>query len=187
MKFKKSLFFLVPLFVCLSSAASSFASSVKTDFDRAADFGRYKTFCWQKVETRNPLWVERIKAAVSSALTAKGLAPAESGSGCDVAVMAMEIKRDHDTVNTFYDNFGPGWGGWGWRGFGGDSFGEATTMTTTYQTGTLIVDLFDTKGKNLIWRGSATDTLSDNSDKNIKKLNNAVHKLFEHFPPQAKN
>lgn len=187
MKIQKAVFIAVSLVVFLLSARTAFATDVKTDFDRAADFGRYKTFCWQKVETRNPLWIERIKGAVSSALTAKGWSQAESGSGCDVAVVAMEIKRNHDTVNTFYDNFGGGWGGWGWRGFGGGGFGEATTTTETYQTGTLVVDLFDAKTKNLVWRGSATDTLSDKSDKNIKKLNNAVLKLFERFPPQAKN
>lgn len=186
MKVKKSLFVLIPLVLCLSSATSSYGTDVKTDYDRAADFGRYKTFCWQKVETQNPLWIERIKSAVSSGLIAKGLSQGEAGSACDVAVVAMEIKRNHDTVNTFYDNFGGGWGGWGWRGFGTGGFGEATTTTETYQTGTLIVDLFDAKTKNLVWRGSATDTLSDKSDKNIKKLKSAVHKLFEHFPPQPK-
>src|SRR5579864_801139 len=101
MKFKKLLFLLIPLLLCLSSAASSFAIDVKADFDRATDFGRYKTFCWQRVETRNPLWIERIKAAVSSALTAKGWSPAESHSACDVAVVAMETKRNRNTVNTF--------------------------------------------------------------------------------------
>ena len=187
MKIKKPLLAVILPVLCLSSAASSFAVEVKTDFDRAIDFGRYKTFCWQKVETQDPLWIERIKTAVSSALTAKGWSQAESGSACDVAVVAMEMKHDHDTVNTFYDDFGGGWGGWGWRGFGAGGFGEATTTTETYQTGTLVVDLFDAKTKNLVWRGCATDTLSDKSDKNIKKLNNAVHNLFEHFPPQAKN
>ena len=187
MKTKKLLFLVSAVVLYLSAAASSFATDVKTDFDRAADFGRYKTFCWQKVETRNPLWIERIKSAVGGALAAKGWSQVESGSACDVAVVAMEIKRNHDTVNTFYDNVGGGWGGWGWRGFGGDSFGEATTTTNTYQTGTLIVDLFDMRRKNLIWRGSATDTLSDKSDKNIKKLQSSVQKLFEHFPAQPKN
>jgi hypothetical protein len=59
-------------------------------------------------------------------------------------------------------------GGWGgWRGFGTGGFGEATTTTETYQTGTLIVDLFEPKTRSLVWRASATDTLSDKSDKNI--------------------
>jgi len=184
MKIKKPLFVLILLVLCSSSATSSFAIDVKIDFDRTTDFGRYKTFCWQKVGTRNPLWIERIRAAVGSALTAKGWSQAESGSACDIAVVAMEIKRNHDTVNTFYDDVGGGWGGWGWRGFGGDGFGESTKTTETYQTGTLIVDLFDAKSKNLVWRGSATDTLSKNSDNIIKKLKSPVQKLFEQFPSQ---
>ena len=187
MKIQKVLFTGVSLVLFVLSAKTGFAADVKTDYDRAADFGRYKTFCWQKVETKNPLWIERIKTAVSAALTAKGWSQAESSSACDVAVMAMEIKRDHDSVNTFYDNFGSGWGGWGWRGFGAGGFGESTATTETYQTGTLIVDLFDAKSKSLVWRGSATDTLSDKSEKNIKKLQSSVHKLFEHFPPQPKS
>jgi len=128
MKIKKPLFVLILLVLCLSSATSSFAIDVKTDFDRTTDFGRYKTFCWQKVGTRNPLWIERIKSAVGSALTAKGWSQAESGSACDVAVVAMEIKRNHDTVNTIYDSFGGGRGGWGWRGFGGDGFGDYSNL-----------------------------------------------------------
>ena len=103
-------------------------------------------------------------------------------SGADVAVVAMEITRDQQTLNTFYDGLG---GGWGWRRFGGGGFGEATTTTDTYKVGTVVVDLFDTKTKQLIWRGAASDTLSDNSDKNIKNLNESVDKMFKHFPPGA--
>jgi len=49
-----------------------------------------------------------------------------------------------------------------------------------------VVDLFDAKAKNLIWRGSSSDTLSNNADKNTKNLNRGVKKMFEHFPPEVK-
>ena len=52
--------------------------------------------------------------------------------------------------------------------------------------GTLVVDLFDTNTKKLIWHGSASDTLSDKSDKNIKRLNSDVQRMFDHFPPEVK-
>ena len=79
-------------------------------------------------------------------------------------------------------------GGWGWRRFGGfdDGFGTATTTEDTYEVGTLVVDLFDTNTQKLIWRGSASDTLSDKSDKNIKKLDSDVQRMFDHFPPEVK-
>jgi hypothetical protein len=101
-------------------------------------------------------------------------------SGGDVSIIAIEITQNQQTLNTFYDGFG---GGWGWRRWGGGGFGEATTTTEVYQVGALVVDLFDGKTKKLIWRGSSSDTLSNNSEKNIKNLDKAVQKMFQHFPP----
>jgi len=49
--------------------------------------------------------------------------------------------------------------------------------------GTLVVDIFDKTGKNLLWRGVAQDELSDKTDKNVKKLGKASDKLFKDFPP----
>jgi hypothetical protein len=166
--------------IAILSATVSLAEQVKTDYDRNADFSRYKTYSWGNVHTQNPLWVDRAKAAVNSALAAKGWTEVESGG--DVSIMAMEMTKDHRTLNTYYDNFGGGWG-WRWGGGFGDGFGTSTTTEDTYKVGTLVVDLFDTNTKKLIWRGSASDTLSDNSDKNIKNLNMGVQKMFEHFPP----
>ena len=152
------------------------AQQVKTDYDRSANFAQYKTYSWEQVKTKDPLFVDRIKSDVNAALAAKGWTQVDSGG--DVSIVAMEMTRNQQTLNTFYDGFG---GGWRWRGFGGT--GEATTTTETYRVGTLIVDLFDSKTKTLLWRGSSTDTLSNNSDKNIKNLDKGVEKMFKQFPP----
>jgi hypothetical protein len=178
MKMQKVMLALVGMTLVFAGMAS--AQQVKTDYDRSANFALYKTYSWEHVETKDPLNVDRIKHAVNTVLAARGWTMVDSGA--DVAVVAMEITRDQQTLNTFYDGLG---GGWGWRGFGGGGFGEATTTTDTYKVGTVVVDLFDTKTKQLIWRGSASDTLSDNSDKNIKNLNESVDKMFKHFPPGA--
>ena len=156
----------------------TWAQQVKTDYDRSANFGQYKTYSWEQVKTKDPLWVDRIKTSVNAALAAKGWTQVDSGG--DVSIVAMEITQDQQTLNTFYDGFG---GGWGWRRFGGGGFGDATTTTETYKVGTLVVDLFDTKSKQLIWRGSSSDTLSNNSNKNIQNLDKGVEKLFKQFPP----
>jgi hypothetical protein len=167
--------------IVLLSATSLLAEQVKTDYDRSADFSQYKTYSWEKVQTPDPLWVNRIKDSVNAELTAKGLTPVASGG--DVSIIAIEMTQNQQTLNTFYDNFG---GGWGRRGGGFGGFGNATTTTENYKVGTLVVDLFDSKNKNLIWRGSSSDTLSDKSDKNIKNLDKGVKKMFDHFPPEAK-
>jgi hypothetical protein len=170
---------LIAIFFVLTAA--SFGQQVKTDYDHNANFGQYKTYSWEKVQTRDPLLVDRIKDAVGRVLTAKGWTQVDSGG--DVSIVAIEITQQQQTLNTFYDGFG---GGWGWRRFGGGGFGDATTTTETYNIGTLVVDLFDTKTKNLIWRGSSSDTLSNNANKNTKNLDKGVQKMFEHFPPEEK-
>ena len=166
--------------IALLFATASFAEQVKTDYDRSADFSQYKTYSWEKVQVQDQLWVSRIQSAVNAALAAKGWT--EVPSGGQVAIVAVEMTKNQQTLNTFYDGFG---GGWGWRRFGGGGFGDATTTTETYKVGTLVVDLFDAKTKTLIWRGSASDTLSDKSEKNIKNLDKGAQKMFEHFPPNA--
>ena len=158
--------------------AASFAQQVKTDYDRGVDFSQFKTYSWEKVQTQDPLWVSRIKQAVNATLGSRGWTPVISGG--DVAIVAMDMTQSHQTVNTYYDGFG---GGWRWGG----GFGDATTSVDTYKVGTLVVDMFAAQTKKLIWRGSASDTLSDKSDKNIKNLDKGVQKMFDHFPPGQKN
>src|ERR1700758_3014945 len=97
--------------IMLLFTAVSSAQQVKTDYDRSANFSQYKTFSWEKVQTQDPLWVDRIKAAVNAALTAKGLTPV--GLGGDIAIIAIETTQNQQTLNTFYEGFG---GGWRWRG-----------------------------------------------------------------------
>jgi len=162
-------------------AAKSSAQQVKTDYDRSANFAQYKTYSWEQVKTKDALDVDRVKSAVNAALAAKGWSKVDSGG--DVSIIAVETTQNQQSLNTFYDGFG---GGWGYRRFGGGGFGglgEATTTTETYKVGTLVVDLFDTKTKQLLWRGTSSDTLSNNSNKNIKNLDKGVEKMFKKFPP----
>jgi hypothetical protein len=176
MKIQKIVFVLIGLM--LFSSGRALAQQVKTDYDRSANFAQYKTYSWEHVKTQDALDVDRIKSAVNTALAARGWTQVDSNG--DVSIVAMEITREQQTLNTFYDGFG---GGWGWRRFGGGGFGDATTTTETYKVGTVVVDLFDSKTKQLIWRGSSSDTLSNNSDKNIKNLDKGVEKMFKQFPP----
>jgi len=103
MSVKDRIFFLLAIAIL---AATALLAEVKTDYDRTAEFSRYKTYSWGKIHTQNPLWGDRIRAAVASALAAKGWSEVESGG--DVSIMAMEMREDHRTLNTYYDNFGGG-------------------------------------------------------------------------------
>jgi Domain of unknown function (DUF4136) len=109
-------------------------------------------------------------------LEANGLA--QIADGGDIAIVAIKTSQTQRTLQTFYDGFG---GGWRWRGFGG--FGESTTTEQDYQEGTLVIDLYDGKTKQLIWRGSTESVLSDKAEKNEKNLDKGVAKMFKDFPP----
>jgi Domain of unknown function (DUF4136) len=176
MKMQKIVTVLIGLTLLFAGKAT--AQQVKTDYGRSANFAQYKTYSWERVKTQDALDVDGIKSAVNAALAAKGWTQVDSGG--DVSIVAVEITRDQQTLNAFYNGFG---GGWGWRRFGGGGFGDATTTTETYKVGTVVVDLFDTKTKQLIWRGTTSDTLSNKSDKNIKNLDKGVEKMFKQFPP----
>jgi hypothetical protein len=164
----------------LTAVASVFAQHIQTDFDHQANFSQYKTYSWEEIKPANSLWDARIKSAVDAQLASKGWTQVATGG--DVAIVAIKTTKTQRTLQTFYDGFG---GGWRWRGGGG--FGDATTTEQDYKEGTLVVDLYDGKTKQLIWRGSAEDTLSDKADKNEKSLDKGVVKMFKDFPPGEKH
>jgi hypothetical protein len=161
-------------------AASGFAQQVQTDFDKHVSFAQYKTYSWKKVQVSNPLWESRIKDAVDSQLSAKGWKQVDDDG--DVVIVAIGTTNIQRSLDTFYNGFGGG--GWRWRGFGG--YGMSTTTERDYKEGTLVVDMFDAESRQLVWRGNAEDMLSGNPDKNEKKLDKAVAKMFKKFPPQGK-
>ena len=166
------------LALLLAIGTTAFAQDVKTDYARGTDFSQFKTFMWIKEpQTTNPLTKQRVIDDVNAALTAKGLQLVTGNA--DLCIAAHAATKQNQTLNTFYNGFG---GGWRWGG----GFGDATTTVDNYKVGTLVVDLFDANSKNLIWRGSASDTLSNKSDKNIKELDKGVEKMFAHFPPEPK-
>lgn len=160
------------LITCLTAAAA-----ITVDWDKEANFAAYKTYAWEKgTPAKNPLMDQRIIDAIDAQLAAKGLQKVDPNNNPDLIVVyhaAVGVETQLNTMNT---------GGWGWRMGGGMS----TTTVDKIPTGQLVVDIGDTKTKKLVWLGNASDTLSDNPDKNTKKINSAVEKMFKKFPPPVK-
>jgi Domain of unknown function (DUF4136) len=171
MNFRKML--AVPLFL-IALTTAVFADNVKVDYDHGANFAQVKTYSWSKVKTANSIWDDRVKDAIDKELAAKGWTRVPSGG--DVALVAVDKTSIHQQYDTFYDGFG----GWRWRGMG-----DATTTVDNYKVATLIVSMFDGNSKQLIWRGTSSSDLSGNPEKNTKKLDQDVQKMFKHFPPRT--
>jgi hypothetical protein len=161
------------------------AQDVKTDYDKSANFGAIKTF-QVKIGTswNNPISEKRITEEFTQALAEKGWKPVEADP--DALVLLHGATQKERTLNTFYSGMG-GYGGYGWRGWGGGmGMGTATTTTSEYLVGTLVVDIFDAKTKQLMFRGTASDEISDKPEKNVKKVQKAADKMFKNFPPGSK-
>jgi uncharacterized protein DUF4136 len=165
--------------------AAVFAQDVKTDFDKSANFGAIKTF-QVKIGTswNNPISEKRISEEFAQTLAEKGWKPVDANP--DALVLLHGATQKEKTLNTFYSGMG-GYGGYGYRGWGGmGGTGTATTTTSEYMVGTLVVDIFDAKTKQLMFRGTASDEISDKPEKNIKKVEKAADKMFKDFPPGSK-
>jgi hypothetical protein len=162
--------------------AAAFAQDVKTDYDKSANFGAIKTFA-VKIGTswHNQISEKRISDEISQTLVEKGWKVDEANP--DALVLLHGATEKEKTLNTFYSG---GYGGYGYRGWGAGGMGTATTTTSEYLVGTLVVDIFDAKTKSLMFRGTASDEISDKPEKNIKKVQKVADKMFKDFPPGSK-
>ncbi len=177
----KRLALIAATLLVLAGCAST--PTVHTDADPAANFSAYRTYTWLNKPDQNgvpPLAAQRIVEYVNAQLNAKGWREAPDG---DVAVVAHVATQQQQSLDTMYS--GPMYGGWGWGPgwYGGMGMGSATTRVRTYTVGTLVVDLFDTRTKQAIWRGTASDTVPDDPAKGDALLRAGIAEMFEAFPP----
>lgn len=172
------------MIVAASLVGCASTPTVNTDYDRSATFATYKTYSWvAKPEGGSPLVQQRIVDGVDARLQAKGWT--QVATGAEVAVAAHVATSQKQTLDTFYT--GTNMGGWGWRGGwgGGMGMGTATTRVNTYDIGTLVVDMFDTKTQQAIWRGTASGTIPSSTEKVNAKVEAGLDKMFAAFPPGA--
>lgn len=184
MKKLNSLWFLSIIF--LGSCSSI---SVKSDYDKEADFSKYKTFeyyGWAEESDKilNRFDKERIEQAFGEEFRKRGLQYVE-GNG-DM-VVSLYIVVDQKTSTTAYTNHygmgGYGYGGRGWYGGYGMGMGQSTTTYSEndYLVGTLVVDVFDKADKKMIWQSVGSKTVDDNPntrEKNSAKVAAAIMKPF---------
>jgi len=152
------------------------AQSVTYDYDKSVDFTRYKTYKWVLVadaQYPDQITDNNIRAAIDKQLATKGLTKKEADP-VDLFVGYQLSMQEEKQISAYG-------GGAGWR-FGG---GMASATTSTYDVGTLVLDIYDPATKTLVWRGSATKTVNPSKDpaKNQKKLESGAEKLLKNYPP----
>ena len=168
------------ILVVLVLSAGCSSMKVTTDYSEAADFGTLTTFQYQEgdqtIADTNQLVHGRIVGAIKRAMEANGFTEVDSNPDVHVTYYGEETQQV--VLNTTHMGYGYG-SSWHWGG----TATHSTTRPTTYRYGTLVIDIVTADEKELVWRGSATDTISKNPEKNTAKINRAIEKLFERYPP----
>lgn len=176
-----ALFFLVP---------SATADSVRADWNHNVNFSKFHTYSFGKVQVADPFNASRIKGALHHFLDKKGWH--ETPSGGQVTIDITDRVHSEKQLETYYDGLGGGWGmgwgwgGWGWGGWGPGGFGESTTTTQRVPVDHMVIDMFDSQNKKLIWRGISQGELHNNPTKNRQMIDHDIYRLLYSFPPKSK-
>ena len=180
--------------VTLLLAASSVAQDVRYNFDKNADFSKFKTYKWVPIKDAdkvNDLVDKQIKDAVDAELATKGLTKVE-GDDANLYIgyqPAIGQEKQFNSYSTGYGGagygYGPGWGG-GW--YGGMGTTTTTGSTSTIYKGQLDLDMYDSAAHDLVWRGVVSKTIDPKAkpEKQQKNLAKAVKKLLKNYPPPVK-
>ena len=143
---------------------------VSHDYDTGADLAGLRTYDWmpQPLEAPgggdgNSLIDGRVKNAVNTQLAARGVR--RDSQNPDFLIAYQVSTKDRVRVRNYT--------------FISDKKFE------TYEDGALVLDFVAPNGKDLLWRGVAERTLDSNPtpEKIDKRINEAVEKILEGFPP----
>jgi len=164
------------------------AQDVRYNFDKSADFTKYKTYKlvpMKDAHKLDDLREKQLLEAIDAALAMKGLIKSDKDNA-DLYIgyqAGIDTEKEFTSYNTGW-GYGPGWYGGGWYGAGG---GMTTGETTTIYIGQLVIDMNDTQSHTLVWRGIVSKTIEPKAspEKQEKNLTKAVTKLFKNFPPPA--
>jgi hypothetical protein len=154
-------------------AHSAWAQKVTMEFDRGADFSKYKTFAIRdgELNSKNPalnsdLVKKQIDNDIKRALEARGLTQVSGPSDLNVRYHFGAARR------TEVETYPAGW------------YGLRTRMVRVpYSEGTLVIDLRDPSTRSLVWRTIASEEKSD-ATKIEGKLDDMVKKSLDKYPPK---
>ena len=159
--------------------------SVYTDSDPDYDLWSYQTFDWsEKINieaNKNPMYYnelndKRIKTAIAGELKNRGYQI--SGNQPDILIHYHIVIQDRMEIVTepYGYSYTPYWM-------------HRRSAIIPYREGSLVIDMMDTRSKNLIWRGWAVAPIDRRytSEESAELIKLAVAKIFRKFPGKAKS
>lgn len=183
----------IALVLLLGKSASS--QDVRYNFDKEADFSKFKTYKWVVIKDApsvDNILDKDIKGAIDTELATKGLSKVDSDDA-DLLIAYQTAVGQEKQFSSYSSTmggpgwgYGPGWGAGGWYGGGGSTM--TTGQTSTIYVGQLDLDMYEASKKDIVWRGTASKTIDPKAkpEKQQKNINKAVKKLLKNYPPPAK-
>jgi hypothetical protein len=168
---------LLPALPCFAQPKPVAQQDVKIDYDKTVDFKKYKVFGWVPFQepAANPANHIRVVKAVEAALTEKGLVRAEPGQQADLyAHVQGRIEKKRTSTS------GPSESAWNatpnqqWK---------VSFDLKKVDVGTLVVELWDGKSKDIVWRAKGEALLKD-PDAVEKTINETVKRMLADYPPK---
>ncbi len=165
----------------LLAAGCAAGIQVEMDYDPGQDFSNFKNYAWHdQVSAPNQLVETRIRSAIDDGLAARGYLRVESAGDADFRVSFTAVAEQalkFDSVSSSMTYRRRGWG----AGVG------TTTRVREYTRGTLIIDVIDSSGENLLWRGASARKLlqertPEDKDRDAREI---VTAILQQFPPKA--
>jgi hypothetical protein len=165
------------LLCCVTFAQTDEQSAaVRTSHAAGVDFSKYHTYKWVVIKGQHPdpSVDAQIKQSIDAQLAAKGLTKADDTADLDVDYQTAISKAEKWV--TYED--------WSDASIMGQRIGRKEKVTI--EAGTLVIDMYDTAAKQLVWTGRAHKTIDPNSspEDRQKNLDNAAKKLLADFPPK---
>jgi hypothetical protein len=148
-------------------------SAVKSSYLPGTDFSKYRTYTWVEVKGRqhpDPDKDAQIKQLIDSQLAKRGLTRTDGTADLSVDYQVAITKTEKWQV---YEDWSE------WTGVARIPTKKMVTITV----GTLVVDMYDTALKKLVWSGSATKTVDGSGPQ--KQAKQAIQALLKDFPPPA--
>jgi hypothetical protein len=151
------------------------AAGVGIEYDKQADFSRYRTYAWAEgTIAPNERMQTQLQSAIERELDAQGLRKVDGPADLYILThTATGIDRVID-VNEL------GYSGYYWRQWMGEY--PPTTRTSYLPVGTVMVQMFDKRSKKRVWLGFAVEYFRGKPQKIDQLLDKVAKKMFRHFP-----
>jgi hypothetical protein len=172
--------------VALLGAGCASGPDIRADYDRAADFGKYRTFGFvaqagtDTAEFRS-LATQALQAAAAREMEARGYTRSDNPDLVINFKGKLEEKTDIESTPAPY--YGPGWGYGGWYGSPWGGYGGTEVTTRRYKVGTLVMDMIDREKRQAVFQGGIEGVVTKEMLENKQAaMNQAVAHIFSKYP-----